>query len=141
MTFEQPATAAKTLIALVPAATFAWMSDYPWIPSLVALGVLNILDLISGVIASRDAVTSDRMFGGMRRKAMMWIYLCTGGVLGALTGVPGMATRAISVIAVGYAIVEAWSIIENGIRAGLKPPPFLQRLLEGAGKDDGRTSQ
>ena len=142
----------KTIIvgleALVIGA-IAWLMDLP--DAFRLLIVLQIADVAMGCIAARqrNELRSALAWRGWSKKLAAWVIVLVVyefqvdavGVIGADAPMPDITLAAIA--AIGFAVAEALSIIENAQRAGLPIPRFLTnglaqtREMIFGGEDDG----
>lgn len=110
-------------------------------PAWQALAILNVLDVITGLIVAgmAKAITSEASFRGMAKKALMWVLLGAAEVFSrnaeAMAGidasVPGGA-----VVAAYYCLTELVSIVENVARAGVPLPGPVAALMQKAPQRD-----
>lgn len=142
----------------VLAGLLAWFAA---LPDLVqALALMQLLDVAGGLlVAGRGAKGAERIssrrFGeGWRRKAYMWLIIMSVYVMesrlsgGYFPAIIGTLTPS-DVVVVGFILMEAISLVENGVRLGLPVPSWLLTALaegrrrftaENIDENDGETS-
>jgi toxin secretion/phage lysis holin len=105
----------------------------PW--AWKALVLLNMLDVLSGLLkaGTEGEINSNAMSRGLRRKAYMWLLIMAIAVLEYYAwealATAGVTFSVSNVFALGFALMEIISIVENSESAGLRLPRFMRRHL------------
>ena len=99
---------------------FAFSKQFPAVS--ILLGMM-VLDFLMGVTVAYGAKTlsSSASFKGMCKKVAMLLLVMTAGLVDKASG----ATAAAQMVAMAFIATEAWSILENSARLGIKLPPEL----------------
>ena len=127
-----------TGIKIIIGMCIGWWAGLP--AALQALALLQLLDIISGIIAAgqEGRITSDIAWRGFRRKASAWLIVGMVGIVQAYLGVGLQVTLvgfAPAEIVAGYfATSEAISIMENAQKLGLPIPAFISNALAASHK-------
>lgn len=105
-------------------ALFAWFSQYPWVGTLFAV---MVLDVLSGFIAAfrTKQLDSSVSWVGMAKKAGVWLIILLAAALNKATP----EIPAAKLVAFFYILHESLSIVENLGRAGVPLPPLLMDSL------------
>ena len=118
-------------------AILAWLLGLPHVVQI--LFVVQVLDIVSGMmIALGDRSLSSALANiGIRKKLFAWIIVMLVAVLQfELSDIVPMRVvldySPVEVAALGFIIVEALSIIENGEKLGVPLPGWLKRGLASA---------
>lgn len=127
--FLAPTTALKAKIAVIPGLILGFILGFS--PLVLALVVLQILDIVSGLLAAwgDGAVSSDAGRKGMTKKAQMWVLVGTVHTVCQVGLVPFDAGPHVAGL---FCLVEVISIIENTDRSGIKLPAFIATALASA---------
>ena len=121
-------------------AILAWVLALPHI--VMILFAVQVLDVISGlsVATQKRSLRSAIMDIGIRKKTFAWIIVLLVGLLQFELS-DYMPTNIIlnysplEVAALGFVMVEALSIVENGEKLGMPMPAWLKRGLAVAQED------
>ena len=127
--FVAPTTAFKAKIAAIPGMILGFIWGLP--PLVIALVVLQVLDIASGLLAAwgDGAVSSDAGRQGMTKKAQMWVLV---GAVHTVCQVGLVPFDAGPHVAGLFCLVEVISIIENADRSGVRLPAFIVTALANA---------
>lgn len=98
-------------------------------PLVWGLFALQVVDIATGLLASKGSWSSAFANLGMRKKVMMWFYVLTGHLLKTISPTP-IEVPIDAMIAGYYCIVEVISIIENGGKVGMEAPPPLAKVIK-----------
>lgn len=105
-------------------------------PFYVALFLAMWLDILTGVAASIGTRTlnSNISWRGTMKKMSMWLVVALAAITGQIAGFGGIklgdATLTMgSVVALGFFVGEALSVLENAGKLGILPPIILKDAL------------
>lgn len=127
--FAAPTTAVKAKMAAFPGLLLGCLWGLS--PLLLALAVLQGLDIASGLLAAwgDGGVSSDAGRKGMVKKAQMWVLVGAVHMVCHVGIVPFDAGPHVAGL---FCLVEVISIVENADRSGVKLPPFVVQALANA---------
>lgn len=117
----------KAKLAILPGVItglIAGLSPLVW-----GLFWLQLLDIASGLLASKNSWSSAFANAGMQKKVMMWIYVLVGQLLKTSSPVP-IDFPVDAMIAGYYCVVEVISIMENGAKLGIPAPGPLMKVVK-----------
>lgn len=120
-------TSVKAKVAILPGVLIGLIAGLH--PLVWGLFALQVLDILSGVVARKASISSALANSGMNKKVFMWLYVLTGHLLKTISPVP-IDFPVDAMIAGYYCVVEVISIMENGGRIGMDAPAPLARIVK-----------
>lgn len=100
-----------------------------WLPLMTTLLVLNVADIVSGVLkgGKEHAIGSRKFYTGIQKKAGQWLLIIVGNSLDTMVfdGMPISKTLLVSFLVA----TEGISITENLAIIGVPIPAFLKERL------------
>lgn len=103
-----------------------------WSILLTTLLVLNILDMIVGILSSRDPLNSRRLTEGGTRKGIMWMWILIANLLHLVLEKMGypLGVSIANWVVIYYIITELVSLEENTEKLGAPIPGPISFAVE-----------
>lgn len=103
-----------------------------WSILLTTLLILNVLDMIVGILASRDPLNSRRLTEGGTRKGIMWMWVLIANLLHLVLEKMGypLGVSIANWVVIYYIITELVSLEENTEKLGAPIPGPISFAVE-----------
>lgn len=112
-----------------------------WTPLLTALLVIQLLDIITGILCGgkKRQISSESFFDGFKKKVGMWILLIVANIIDTtlVGGVPAMKSAVSGLLIAG----EGMSLLENLTLLGVPIPKVVTQFFEQLKEDSDSTDK